>query len=86
MVVAERAVLVAFFVMRHVLPEGPVALFAQECHFDGFRELVIWLPLPMAVCAIEPLTTARCTNCDLGIQYVLAFRTKCSDHLDECHE
>ena len=72
MVVTVQTILIALLISAHVLPEGPSALLAHECHLHRLCQLMRSDCLSMAFCTIEPLATARCPDGDLRVEDVLA--------------
>jgi len=61
MIIAVGAVLVAFLVRSHILPECLFALLAHECHLGRPREGV-GLLLSVTFRTVEPQLAAGCTN------------------------
>ena len=70
-VVTVRTVLIALIELRDVLPEGFLALLADECHLRRLCKPVR-LCFCVALGTIEPLLAAGRTDGNLGIQDVLA--------------
>ena len=58
MVITVRAVLIAFLIRGHVLPERLLALLAQKRHLRRLGQLMVFL-LRMTFRAVEPLLATR---------------------------
>jgi hypothetical protein len=71
MVIAVRAVLVALFICRHILPESPAAAFAHEYHLGGLRQRV-GLFFGVAFGALIPFFAAWSADRYLCVQYMFA--------------
>ena len=71
MIVAVRAILIAFFELLRVFPKAFLAFLAGECHFEALVEKVIG-GLVVTLCAVEPFAAARGADGDLGIENVFA--------------
>merc|ERR1719367_881543 len=68
MVVAMRTIFVGFFELFDCLTEDLFTFLASEDEFHTFLKLMVLSPeVFVAVWAIEPLLTAWCTNCNLGV-------------------
>ena len=62
-VIAMGAVLIGLLELFDLLAESALALLAQEDHFHGGHELVVFAPfLHVALRAVEPKFAAWCAN------------------------
>lgn len=71
-VITVRAVLVRLVKVAHVLPEHLLALLTRKHHLHRLPYRVVRALLLMALSAIKPSLTARGSDGNLGIQYMLA--------------
>ena len=73
MVVAMRAVFVGFFELFDCLTEYLLTFFAGKDEFESFHEFMVIFPeFFVALWAVKPLLTARCSYCNLGVHNMFA--------------
>ena len=79
MIVAVRAVFIAFFINSHIFPESFFAFLAHEGHFRRFSK---WMGFnfSMTFCTIKPLLAARSTNGHLRVQDMFAVKKRLAVH------
>ena len=84
MIIAVRAVFIAFFINSHVFPKCLFAFLAHERHFRRFSK---WMgfDFSMTFSTIKPLFAARSTYGHLRVQDMFAVKKRLAVHEVECH-
>ena len=75
MIIAVRAIFIAFFVNSHIFPESLFAFLAHEGHFHRFSK---WMGFDfgMTFSTIKPLFATRSTDGYLGVQDMFTVKTR----------
>ena len=83
MVIAVRAVFIAFFINSYIFPESLFAFLAHEGHFRRFSK---WMGLDFSVTfsTIKPLLAARSTDGHLRVQDMFAAKKRLAVHEVGC--
>ena len=83
MIIAVRAVFIAFFINSHIFPKSLFAFLAHECHFRRFCE---WMGFDFSVTfsTIKPLLAARSTDGHLRVQDMFAVKKRLAVHEVGC--
>ena len=78
-IIAVRAVFIAFFIDSHIFSESLFAFLAHEGHFRRFSKRM-GFDFSVTFSTIKPLLAARSTNGDLRVQDMFAVKKRLAVH------